>query len=70
MYIGNSPIKISQNNNIRALVNLVDKHKVLAIGVSSDYFHFKYYKSGILTACGNSSRIDHAVTLVGYVIDH
>lgn len=61
---------MSQNHNIQTLINIIDKHKVAAIGVASDDAKFIYYKGGILDECGDSYGIDHAVVAVGYVIDH
>ncbi len=70
MWIGTSPIKVSQNLDILTLVNLVDKKKAVAIGVSTDSTKFRFYKSGILTSCGNSLTMGHAVVVVGYIINH
>ena len=45
---------MSQNHNIQTLINIIDKHKVAAIGVASDDAKFIYYKGGILDECGDS----------------
>lgn len=68
--IQRSVVKISQYNTVTNLINIIDTHKVTTIAVVASSFNFLYYRSGILKDCGSGRQVDHAVTLVGYLIDH
>lgn len=49
--------------------NIIDHHKVAAIGISTKSPNLIFYRSGILSDCGNFTKMDHAVTNVGYIIN-
>jgi C1A family cysteine protease len=72
----NKPIKIEMSSvmatvdlSITSLISIVDIYKVAAIAVHSVDYRFVNYQSGVIRECGDGP-VDHAVTLVGYVIDH
>jgi hypothetical protein len=62
-------VRVSQYNSVNGLISIIDNYKVAAIAVTSVSFNFVYYKGGILEECG-SGEVDHAVTLVGYLVNH
>jgi C1A family cysteine protease len=69
MTIRRSVIKASVSNTITSFIAIINVHKVAAIAIYASDFLFVNYKSGVVSNCGTGS-IDHAVTLVGYIIDH
>lgn len=69
MGIDRSSIRISQYNTVESMKTIIDHHKVAAIGISTKSPNLIFYRSGILSDCGNFTKMDHAVTNVGYLIN-